>query len=112
MSILLKQIHFDCITEGTTGIIEGLYQAAVNQKQQIRNYHTHSRAEDVNKQSARLLPSSLIYAVFTTPQNAIPGSAVCAFQIDDIIDTFEGKSMNKCKIFSESVFNMAFFSFR
>lgn len=36
-------------------------------------------------------PSSLIYAVFTTPQNAIPGSAVCAFQVDDIIETFEGK---------------------
>lgn len=36
-------------------------------------------------------PNSLIYAVFTTPQNAIPGSAVCAFRIDDIIETFEGE---------------------
>lgn len=80
------------ITEGTTGIIDGLYQAAINQQQKIRNYHTHSRAEDGSKQSTDLKPSSLIYAVFTTPQNAIPGSAVCAFQIDDIIDTFEGKS--------------------
>lgn len=60
-------------------------------KQQIRNYHTNARAEESSKQSADLKPSSLIYAVFTTPQNAIPGSAVCAFQIDDIIDTFEGK---------------------
>lgn len=79
------------LTEGTTGIIDGLYQAALNQKQQIRNYHTHARTDDANNQSAGLKPSSLIYAVFTTPQNAIPGSAVCAFQIDDIIDTFEGK---------------------
>lgn len=74
-------------TEGTTGIIDGLYQAALNQKQQMRNYHTQSRSD----QSSALKPSSLIYAVFTTPQNAIPGSAVCAFRIDDIIDTFEGK---------------------
>lgn len=77
-------------TEGTTGIIDGLYQAAINQKQKIQNYHTQSRTDDTNKQSADLKPTSLLYAVFTTPQNAIPGSAVCAFQIDDIIDTFEG----------------------
>lgn len=77
-------------TEGTTAIIDGLYQAALNQRQQIRNYHTQSRTDDTVKQSTVLRPSSLVYAVFTTPQNAIPGSAVCAFQIDDIIDTFEG----------------------
>ncbi|XP_067626608.1 semaphorin-1A [Eurosta solidaginis] len=34
--------------------------------------------------------SSLIYAVFTTSVNAIPGSAVCAFSVDDIMDAFEG----------------------
>lgn len=71
-----------------------MYQAALNQQQKIRNYHTHSRTES-NKQTDDLKPSSLIYAVFTTPQNAIPGSAVCAFQIDDIIETFEGKFDSK-----------------
>lgn len=88
---LIFELKKNFQTEGTTGIIEGLYHTALNQKQQIRNYHTSSRAEDSSKNTAGLKPSSLIYAVFTTPQNAIPGSAVCAFQIDDIIDTFEGK---------------------
>lgn len=32
----------------------------------------------------------LIYAVFTTPSNSIPGSAVCAFSMRAILDTFEG----------------------
>ena len=35
-------------------------------------------------------PNELIYAIFTTPQNAIPGSAVCAFSMRDILDTFDG----------------------
>lgn len=34
--------------------------------------------------------SKLIYGVFTTPPNSIPGSAVCAFSLQDIADTFEG----------------------
>ncbi|XP_018788297.1 PREDICTED: semaphorin-1A [Bactrocera latifrons] len=34
--------------------------------------------------------NSLIYAVFTTSVNAIPGSAVCAFNVNDIMDAFEG----------------------
>lgn len=34
--------------------------------------------------------SSIIYAVFTTSINAIPGSAVCAFSTDDIVEAFEG----------------------
>lgn len=34
--------------------------------------------------------NDIIYAVFTTPQNAIGGSAVCAFAMRDIIDAFEG----------------------
>ncbi|XP_030032598.2 semaphorin-1A [Manduca sexta] len=34
--------------------------------------------------------NDIIYAVFTTPQNAIGGSAVCAFAMRDIMDAFEG----------------------
>nr|BDT61724.1 MAG: semaphorin-1A-like protein [Marsupenaeus japonicus endogenous nimavirus] len=33
---------------------------------------------------------NIIYAVFTTPPNSIPGSAVCAFSIRSIQDTFDG----------------------
>ncbi|XP_022694960.1 semaphorin-1A-like isoform X2 [Varroa jacobsoni] len=33
---------------------------------------------------------SLIYAVLTTPHNSIPGSAVCAFRISDILKVFDG----------------------
>lgn len=33
----------------------------------------------------------MIYAVFTTPRNAIGGSAVCAFKVNDILDAFEGR---------------------
>lgn len=32
----------------------------------------------------------LVYAVFTTPSNSITGSAVCAFSLQDVSDTFEG----------------------
>lgn len=34
--------------------------------------------------------NDIVYAVFTTPQNAIGGSAVCAFSLRDIIDAFDG----------------------
>ncbi|XP_046404618.1 semaphorin-1A [Ischnura elegans] len=34
--------------------------------------------------------AQVIYAVFTTPPNSISGSAVCAFSLQDISDTFEG----------------------
>lgn len=68
-------------TEGTTSIIDGLYEAAINRQQSIKNSEKSPSAQK---------PSSIIYAVFTTPQNAIPGSAVCAFRVEDIIETFEG----------------------
>ncbi|KAK3863098.1 hypothetical protein Pcinc_031091, partial [Petrolisthes cinctipes] len=32
----------------------------------------------------------IIYGIFTTPPNSIPGSAVCAFSMRSILDTFEG----------------------
>ena len=35
-------------------------------------------------------PQEVLYAVFTTPPNAIPGSAVCAFALKDILETFDG----------------------
>ncbi|KAI5709727.1 hypothetical protein M8J75_002787 [Diaphorina citri] len=35
-------------------------------------------------------PASLLYGVFTTPSNSITGSAVCAFSLQTISDTFEG----------------------
>ncbi|GBP13841.1 Semaphorin-1A [Eumeta japonica] len=36
------------------------------------------------------LSAQLIYGTFTTPPNSISGSAVCAFSMQDIADTFEG----------------------
>lgn len=35
-------------------------------------------------------PNALVYAVFTTPVNAISGSAVCAYRVDDILAAFDG----------------------
>ena len=32
----------------------------------------------------------VLYAVFTTPVNSIAGSAVCAFRLADVMDSFEG----------------------
>jgi hypothetical protein len=37
-------------------------------------------------------PTRLVYAVFTTPENAIGGNAICAFQISDILRAFQGRS--------------------
>ena len=34
--------------------------------------------------------TKIVYGVFTTPENAIGGNAICAFQISDVLDTFEG----------------------
>ncbi|XP_017785148.1 PREDICTED: semaphorin-1A isoform X2 [Nicrophorus vespilloides] len=34
--------------------------------------------------------AQLVYGTFTTPPNSITGSAVCAFSLQDIADTFEG----------------------
>ena len=35
-------------------------------------------------------PEQILYAVFTTPVNSIPGSAVCAFRMADLVDSFNG----------------------
>lgn len=39
--------------------------------------------------------TSMIYAVFNTPENSIHGSAVCAFRFDDIQQSFEGSFKDK-----------------
>ncbi|XP_021699598.1 semaphorin-1A isoform X2 [Aedes aegypti] len=54
--------YFDEI-QSTTKTINGIYGSETNQ---------------------------IIYAIMTTPENAIGGSAVCAFAIQDILDAFEG----------------------
>lgn len=58
--------YFDEV-QATSAIIEGMYETASSRRQAI------------------------IYAVFTTPPNAIPGSAICAFRAADIMDAFEGR---------------------
>lgn len=54
---------FYCFTESMSEIVEGVY----------------------GQRSAQLL-----YGVFTTPINSIGGSAVCAFSMQSVLDTFEG----------------------
>lgn len=54
---------------------------------------------DIIKGEYNRTKGELIYGVFTTPPNAIGGSAVCAFNLTDLIATFDGpfkeqKSMN------------------
>lgn len=67
--------------------MEGLYQEYLNAKSKVVDYNSTSK----DSTEPKLVPASIIYAVFTTPQNAIPGSSVCAFRMDDIIESFEGK---------------------
>ena len=40
----------------------------------------------------------IIYGLFNTPINSIPGSAVCAFDMDDILQVFEGPFKEKNSI--------------
>lgn len=54
-----------CFSEATTELINGVYGSGGSR-------------------------NDIVYAVFTTPQNAIGGSAVCAFAMRDILDAFEG----------------------
>lgn len=58
-------------TESTTELIEGMYGSVTAQ---------------------------LIYGVFTTPPNSISGSAVCAFALQDITDTFEGNFKEQAQL--------------
>lgn len=51
------------LSESTSDIVEGVYDS---------------------------VPSKVIYGVFTTPTNAIGGSAICAFSMDSIMSTFDG----------------------
>ena len=45
--------------------------------------------------------NEIIYAVFTTPENSIPGSAVCAFSMRDILDSFEGEFKGQEDMYSQ-----------
>ena len=42
--------------------------------------------------------AQLLYGVFTTPPNSISGSAVCAFSLQDIADTFEGSFKEQAQL--------------
>ncbi|XP_067002986.1 semaphorin-1A [Anabrus simplex] len=44
------------------------------------------------------ITAQLIYGVFTTPPNSISGSAVCAFSLQDITDTFEGNFKEQAQL--------------
>lgn len=44
------------------------------------------------------MSAQLIYGTFTTPPNSISGSAVCAFSLQDITDTFEGNFKEQAAI--------------
>lgn len=50
---------------------------------------TESTTELISGQYGSI-SAQLIYGAFTTPVNSISGSAVCAFSLQDIADTFEG----------------------
>ena len=54
------------LSESVSSIVEGSYEGGSGSKTKI------------------------VYGVFTTPENAIGGNAICAFQISDVLDTFEG----------------------
>jgi len=42
--------------------------------------------------------SQLLYGVFTTPVNAISGSAVCAFSLKDITKVFDGNFKEQAEL--------------
>jgi semaphorin 6 len=68
---IIKTCCFFFPTESTTELIEGTYGSVTAQ---------------------------LIYGVFTTPPNSISGSAVCAFALQDITDTFEGNFKEQAQL--------------
>ena len=63
MNLLNHKLNQPTFLESTSEIVEGRYNGEI---------------------------SKIIYAVFTTPENAIGGNAVCAFRLRDILDSFEG----------------------
>jgi semaphorin-1A, putative (fragment) len=52
--------HF---TEATSGLVSGMYNGRQSQ---------------------------VIYGIFSTPENSLSASAICAYQLQDIVDTFNG----------------------
>ena len=65
-SDLATKITIFFLSESVSSIVEGSYDGGSGSKTKI------------------------VYGVFTTPENAIGGNAICAFQISDVLDTFEG----------------------
>jgi len=54
-------------------------------------YFNHLQSvSDVVTVEAGGVEERIVYAVFTTPENAIGGNAICAFRLKDILKTFEG----------------------
>lgn len=56
----------------------------------FRCIYTESTSDLVDGKYGSDSSTKLIYGIFTTPTNSIGGSAVCAFSLQDIADTFEG----------------------
>ncbi len=62
--------YFDEI-QGVTPLISGMYG-------------------DQTQRNKRAIQEHIVYATFSTPVNSIGGSAVCAFRLRDISDSFSG----------------------
>lgn len=76
---------YDCV-EATSQIIKGIYSKLI---QTNSNDNDNDNGTD-DRRPYKTKNNSIIYGVFTTSQNAIAGSAICAYTIDSIMDAFEG----------------------
>jgi len=71
------------------------YVLADNQWSIITNFSTCFRVytedtSDILNTALTGIVDPIVYGVFNTPVNAISGSAVCMFNISDVIETFMG----------------------
>ena len=76
--------------QSSTQVLSSAYQQAAPLGQQTHSASWSSSGLNPNNNNNHLRASDLIYAVFTTPQNSIGGSAICAFRMVDIEAAFEG----------------------
>ena len=63
--------------------VPGDYPFYFNEIQSTTDFFFHSGA------------SQFFYAVFTTPENSIPGSAICRFSMDDLLQSFDSDFQNQ-----------------